>query len=189
MVTPRRDCGTLLRSRQWTTGAQQTRFTRLAGVDLSAALISQYRGTATLYACDCRQLPFDDSSKDILIVQGGLHHLKTLPDDLQRTLYEAARVLKDNGAFVVVEPLLTTFLAIVHTVCRSRIARRVSPKIDALATMIDYERVTYEQWLGQPQTIVSLSRTVFHHGSVFNQMGQIHVYRAQTKLTLMRTLS
>ena len=28
--------------------------------DLSAALISQYGGPATLYVCDCRQLPFDD---------------------------------------------------------------------------------------------------------------------------------
>jgi SAM-dependent methyltransferase len=118
-------------------------------------------GTATLYVCDCRQLPFDDSSKDIVIVQGCLHHLKTLPDDLQRTLSEAARVLKDNGAFVVIEPWLTNFLAFVHMVCRSRIARRVSPKIDALATMIDYERETYEQWLGQPQTIVRLLEQFF----------------------------
>lgn len=136
-------------------------FTRLAGVDLSAALISQYKGPATLYVCDCRQLPFDESSKDIVIVQGGLHHLKTLPDDLQRTLSEAARVLKDNGAFVVVEPWLTPFLAFVHRVCRSRIARRMSPKINALATMIDYEQETYEQWLGQPQTIVRLLEQFF----------------------------
>jgi ubiquinone/menaquinone biosynthesis C-methylase UbiE len=85
--------------------------------------------------------------RTFVIVQGGLHHLKTLPDDLQQTLSEAARVLRDNGVFVVVEPWLTTFLAFVHTVCRSRIARRVSLKIDALATMIDYERETYEQWL------------------------------------------
>jgi ubiquinone/menaquinone biosynthesis C-methylase UbiE len=146
-------------------------FTRLAGVDLSAALISQYKGPATLYVCDCRQLPFDESSKDIVIVQGGLHHLKTLPDDLQRTLSEAARVLKDNSAFVEVEPWLTPFLAFVHRVCRSRIARRMSPKINALATMIDYEQETYEQWLGQPQTIVRLIEQFFH-GFVFNQMGK-----------------
>jgi hypothetical protein len=37
----------------------------LRASSFSAALISQYRGTATLYVCDCRQLPFDDSSKDI----------------------------------------------------------------------------------------------------------------------------
>ena len=54
-------------------------FTRLAGVDLSAALI---------------------------------YHLKTLPDDLQQTLSEAARVLRDNGAFVVVEPLVNYFLGL-----------------------------------------------------------------------------
>ncbi|MEX0802184.1 MAG: class I SAM-dependent methyltransferase [Candidatus Binatia bacterium] len=136
-------------------------FTRLTGIDLSAALVSQYEGTANLYVCDCRKLPFDDRSKDIVIVQGGLHHLKTLPDDLQQTLSEAARVLRDNGAFVVVEPWLTTFLTFVHTICRNGIARRVSPKIDALATMIEYERETYNQWLSQPTTIVGLFEQFF----------------------------
>lgn len=53
----------------------QLGFTRLAGVDLSASLVRQYEGPATLYVCDCRQLPFDTQSKDIVIVQGGLHHL------------------------------------------------------------------------------------------------------------------
>ena len=38
--------------------------------------------------------------------------LKTLPDDLQQTLLEAARVLKDNGAFFVVEPLVNYFLGL-----------------------------------------------------------------------------
>ena len=45
--------------------------------------------------------------RTFVIVQGGLHHLKTLPDDLQQTFSEAARVLRDNGTFVVVEPWLT----------------------------------------------------------------------------------
>jgi ubiquinone/menaquinone biosynthesis C-methylase UbiE len=136
-------------------------FSRLAGIDLSAALIAQYKGTANLYVGDCRNLPFCDRSKDIVIVQGGLHHLKTLPTDLQQTLFEAARVLKDNGAFVVVEPWLTTFLTFVHTICRIRIARHVSPKFNALATMIEYERETYDQWLSQPLTIISVFEQFF----------------------------
>ncbi len=137
-------------------------FTAITGVDLSASLAAQYKGPATLYVCDCRQLPFDDRSKDIVIVQGGLHHPKTLPDDLEQTLSEVARVLRDNGAFVAVEPWLTPFLAFVHKVCQSTIARRVVPKIDALATMIDHERETYIQWLGQPQTIARLLERFFY---------------------------
>jgi len=136
-------------------------FTKLAGVDLSASLASRYDGPAALYICDCRRLPFDDQSKDIVIVQGGLHHLKNLPGDLEQTLRETWRVLRDNGLCVLVEPWLTPFLVLVHMVCQSRIARRLIPRIDALATMIDHERDTYYQWLGQPQTFVRLLEQFF----------------------------
>jgi ubiquinone/menaquinone biosynthesis C-methylase UbiE len=115
----------------------QLGFTRLAGVDLSASLAAQYKGPATLYVCDCRQLPFDNQSKDIVIVQGGLHHLKNFPEDLEKTLSEAWRVLRDDGLCVVVEPWLTPFLSFVHAVCRNKIARRLIPKIDVFA---DYDR-------------------------------------------------
>jgi len=131
-------------------------FTRLEGVDLSAALVARYQGPAKLYVGEYKNLPFDNGSKDIVIVQGGLHHLKRLPEDLEQTLSEAARVLRDDGRFVAVEPWLTPLLVCVHWVCQSRITRRMVPKIDALATMIDHERDTYEQWLGQPQIIVHL---------------------------------
>src|SRR5713101_5325649 len=50
-------------------------FTHIEGVDLSPLLVAQYRGPAKCIVGDCRQLPFADRSKDVLIVQGGLHHL------------------------------------------------------------------------------------------------------------------
>lgn len=131
-------------------------FTQLEGVDLSATLLAQYTGPAHLYQCDCRQLHFDDSSRDIIIVQGGLHHLPTLPSDLERTLLEIRRVLRDNGIVVVVEPWLTLFLICVHQVCRNNIARRLFSKIDALAVMIAHEQQTYDQWLHQPHAILRL---------------------------------
>ena len=136
-------------------------FSRLEGVDLSATLLEQYSGPGILYVCDCRQLPFGDASKDIVVVQGGLHHLPELPDDLQRTLAEASRVLRADGFIAIVEPWLTPFLAVVHTVSRITIARRLVPKIDALATMIEHERETYERWLGQPQIIAGLFEQYF----------------------------
>lgn len=139
----------------------QLGFTRLAGVDLSASLIAQYKGSAALYVCDCKQLPFDTQSKDIVIVQGGLHHLKSFPDDLEKTLSETCRVLRDDGLCVVVEPWLTPFLGFVHGVCRSKIARRLISKIDSLATMIDHERETYDQWLSQPQMIMGIFERFF----------------------------
>ena len=136
-------------------------FTHLEGVDLSGRLIRLYQGNAQCYVCDCRRLPFSDQSKDVLIVQGGLHHLPTLPESLDQTLAEMHRVLRKSGRVIVVEPWLTPFLKLVHSISRIGLVRRFSAKLDALATMIDYERPTYEQWLGRPALILSLAHAHF----------------------------
>jgi hypothetical protein len=72
------------------------------------------------------------------------------------------RVLKNDGLLVVVEPWLTPFLSFVHAVSRNSIARRLSRKVDAFATMAHYEQQTYEQWLGQPKVILNLLQKYFH---------------------------
>jgi len=136
-------------------------FVHLEGIDLSARLLSLYRGRAIVQACDCRSLPFPDQSRDVLIVQGGLHHLPSIPESLEEVLREVHRVLKDGGRFMIVEPWLTPFLKFVHFVTERPLARKASGKIDALATMIENERETYEQWLGQPQVITALVRKYF----------------------------
>jgi ubiquinone/menaquinone biosynthesis C-methylase UbiE len=140
---------------------QRLGFTRLEGVDLSPRLLAQFKGSAKCTVADCRKLPFADRSKDVLIVQGGLHHLPTLPDDLDQTFSEMQRVLRTDGRAVFVEPWLTPFLKFVHEVSENPFARRVSNKIDALATMIQFERRTYEQWLGQPELIKNIARAHF----------------------------
>src|SRR5580765_2631992 len=94
-------------------------FTHIEGVDLSPRLIAQYRGSAKCFVGDCRQLPFADCSKDVLIVQGGLHHLPTLPEDLEKTLSEMQRVLRKGGRVVFVEPWLTPFLRFAHAVAEN----------------------------------------------------------------------
>src|SRR5579862_6386065 len=63
-------------------------FYNIEGIDLSPRLLEQYRGNGKLYTGDCRHLPFADRSRDLLIVQGGLHHLSKLPDDLEQTFRE-----------------------------------------------------------------------------------------------------
>jgi ubiquinone/menaquinone biosynthesis C-methylase UbiE len=136
-------------------------FSNLEGIDLSPTLLGRYTGNAKCHVGDCRELPFEDGSKQVLIVQGGLHHLPVLPGDLERTLSEMRRVLRKQGQVVFVEPWLTPFLSMVHAVCRNSLARRVSAKIDALAIMIEHEKVTYEKWLGSPDLILKLSSTYF----------------------------
>jgi len=136
-------------------------FQNLEGVDLSETLLARYSGGAKCYVCDCRQLPFQNQSRDVIIVQGGLHHLPRLPEDLDMTLMEIQRILRPNGLSVIIEPWRTPFLRAVHAMCALRIARRSWPKLDALATMIEHERTTYEQWLSQSQVILRLLKNHF----------------------------
>lgn len=136
-------------------------FTNVEGVDLSASLLSEYEGPGKCQRGDCRDLPYVEQSKDIVVIQGGLHHLQQLPDDLDQTLFEVARILRENGLVLIVEPWLTPFLSFTHAVCRNAVARRFSKKVDALATMIHYERQTYEQWLHQPEVVLGCLEQYF----------------------------
>ncbi len=129
-------------------------FSNLTGVDLSESLLLQYRGPAELHLADCRALPLESDSVDAVIVQGGLHHLPALPEDLEGVLAEAQRVLRDGGRFYVVEPWSTPFLTLVHLITDHPLVRKLYRKGDALATMTEHERETYERWLGQPQRIL-----------------------------------
>ena len=70
-------------------------------------------------------------------------------------------MLRRDGRLVLVEPWLTLFLKLAHLACTSAVARRLSNKLEALATMIHYERRTYEQWLSQPELILKLVRYYF----------------------------
>jgi len=140
---------------------QRLGFKRIEGMDLSPKLIALYHGPAKCTVADCRKLPLADGCKDVLIVQGGLHHLSVLPDDLEQTLAEMHRVLRKNGRVVLVEPWLTPFLRFVHWVSEIPLARRSSAKLQALATMIQHERRTYEQWLSQPETILRIAQAHF----------------------------
>jgi SAM-dependent methyltransferase len=139
----------------------QLGFARVEGVDLSPRLLAQYTGTAPCTVGDCRKLPFADHSKDIAIVQGGLHHLPSLPADLEQTFAEIRRVLRSSGRAVFVEPWPTPFLRLAHLLCENPLARRCSVKLDALATMIEHERQTYEQWLTQPELVLRVAEKHF----------------------------
>lgn len=148
-------------------------FRRLEGVDLSATLLAQYRGDARCYVADCRSLPFADASKDVLVVQGGLHHLERLPEDLASVLSEARRVLRPGGRMVVVEPWLTPFLSFVHAVCDVRAARKLWPKLDALATMNELEATTYLAWLARPAEILALLESRFRAELLRKEWGKL----------------
>jgi ubiquinone/menaquinone biosynthesis C-methylase UbiE len=125
-------------------------FRRVFGVDLSPALVfGATEATGRLMVGDVRALPVPDTTVDVVIVQGGLHHLVSTRD-VNDALGEMRRVLAPQGRIVVIEPWLTPFLRLVHAICSIGLVRRLVPRLDALATMIEEERVTYERWLNAP---------------------------------------
>lgn len=148
-------------------------FNNLEGVDLSDSLLEQYRGPAVLHLADCLDLPLESDSYDIVMVHGGLHHLPKLPEDLDQALDQARRILKPTGTFYAVEPWPTPFLTIAHLIVERRLVRAIYPKGDALAEMTEYERDTYEQWLGQPQSNLEVFNKHFEPTSIRTQWGKL----------------
>ncbi|HMJ87508.1 MAG TPA: class I SAM-dependent methyltransferase [Vicinamibacterales bacterium] len=132
-------------------------FGHVVGVDYSQALIGAYSGPGVNIVGDARSLPLATASCDVVAVQGGLHHLLT-QDDVGSALSEMCRVVTPKGRIVIIEPWLTPFLRFVHAACRQPVVRRLSPKFDALATMIEEERETYERWLNAPDAHLALIR-------------------------------
>lgn len=136
-------------------------FTDLSGVDLSPHLLQQYRGPARLYCADARELRFADASFDLVIVQGGLHHLERLPDDLDRVCAEVARVLAPDGRFVVVEPWRTLFLRAVDALSELAPLRAAWGKLDAHWVMSKGEGEVYQTWLNSPELVRGVLRKHF----------------------------
>lgn len=148
-------------------------FTELYGVDLSERLASLCEPSGVAAVGDCTSIPIGTGAVDVAIVQGGLHHLPRLPEDLERTVAEVHRVLSDGGRFVVVEPWRTPFLSVVHAVSEQSLARRLSPKIDAFATMVEYERETYERWLSHPSEILAILERWFPLSRSWTRWGKL----------------
>ena len=147
-------------------------FRRLEGIDLSANLVEEYRGPAHCYVGDCRSLPFEDASRDLLLVHGGLHHLETLAD-LDRVLAEVCRVLAPRGQFCAVEPWPTPFLEALHLLARNRLVRRLSRRVDAFQTMVEHEIETYTAWLSRSTEIRALLLRYFEPRLLRVRLGKL----------------
>lgn len=138
-------------------------FRNVLGVDYSHALISAHRGPGLCVLGDARSLPLPSASRDIAVVQGGLHHLLTKAD-VELALAEMRRVVVPGGRIVIIEPWLTPFLEIVHFLSERRVVRRLSRKFDAFEVMREEERQTYEQWLNAPDEYFgSIERHISPH--------------------------
>jgi hypothetical protein len=108
-----------------------------------------------------------------------LHHLPLL-SDLEQVLREVRRVLRRRGRFVAVEPWLTPFLRVVHRMCKSPFCRTWR-KLDALATMIERERDTYESWLARPREVLECFDREFQRQSSAIAWGKLSYVGVNTR--------
>ncbi len=113
------------------------------------------------------------TAKILVIIQGGLHHLPSLPSDVERVFCEINRILRPAGRVAIVEPWLTPFLGVVHAAYASRAIRRLWPKLDALASMNEREELTYHAWLAQPQPLRRLLVESFVPERHFERFGKL----------------
>lgn len=109
---------------------------------------------------DARALPLPDASVGLVAVQAGLHHMESL-EDLEKVLREVRRVLEPGGIFYAVEPWRTPFLRTMHLGFRSQILRKLWPRWNAAARMVELEGEVYENWLSSPVEILSLLEKYF----------------------------
>lgn len=136
-------------------------FNHLTGIDYSPNLLLQYSGKAATLQADCRAIPLTDATFDAVTIQGGLHHLVLIPEDLEKTLIEISRLLKPNGLFFITEPWKTPFLNFIHLLCGISFFGVIYPKLSYLKTMIEHEYPTYFNWLNHPKEIDYLFKKYF----------------------------
>lgn len=148
-------------------------FTNIVGIDLSDELIRQVDPKFKTLTADARELPLSDESVDVISINGGLHHLPQLPEDLERVLLECRRVLRSGGQLLIVEPWMTPFLRFVHFCCKRKRLRTLWPRLEALATMIELEKGTYFSWLAQPKVIQNTLGEAFPNARMFTARGKL----------------
>ncbi len=78
---------------------------RKVGLDLTSRMLahgSKHHAGAGQFVCgDARRLPFADATVQVIVIQGGLHHVARHLDEV---LKEIGRVLAPNGKLVCIEP-------------------------------------------------------------------------------------
>jgi ubiquinone/menaquinone biosynthesis C-methylase UbiE len=151
---------------------QRLGFANVSGVDLSLALIERSACRQRCVVGDARRLPVRTASRDVAVVQGGLHHLLSL-DEVREALAEMHRVLRPDGRVIIIEPWSTPFLRLVHLVAERKLVRALSNTLDAFAAMTDEERPTYEAWLARPRPIFAAVTAEFEGILIRRRFGKL----------------
>lgn len=90
-------------------GLSNIGFKRIIRGDFSYYLLLQNSTNNERVCLNAAVLPFKDGSFDAIIIQGGLHHLKSI-GEIIICLTEAKRILRSNGFVFISEPGNTLFL-------------------------------------------------------------------------------
>jgi ubiquinone/menaquinone biosynthesis C-methylase UbiE len=147
-------------------------FSRVCGVDLSPALVEVSALKELCVVGDACRMPVRSASRDVVIIQGGLHHFPTF-DLVRAGLAEMRRVLRPDGHVIIIEPYRTPFLTAVHFVSELGPMRALSNRLDAFATMTEEEYPLYHNWLAQPEKVLAAITQEFEPVWVRKRWGKL----------------
>lgn len=143
-------------------GLKERGFLSLSGGDVSLELIKSgkriYEGINYI-VMDARYPPLKSNQIDIVIIQGGLHHLNTITE-IRMVLKEICRVLRKNGIFICSEPSRTFFLKMYLFFIRTPFYS-LTDYTRYWRVMYDNEKTTYHHWLDNFNEIISLIKNTF----------------------------
>lgn len=147
-------------------------FARVCGIDLSPALVGVSALKDSCVVGDACRMPIRTASRDVAIIQGGLHHFPTF-DLVHAGLAEMRRVLKPDGHVIVIEPCRTPYLTLAHFVSELKLVRALSNRMDAFATMTEEEYPLYHTWIDQPDKVLAAIVREFDPISVQRRWGKL----------------
>ena len=108
---------------------------------------------------DARYPPLKSKQLDIVIIQGGLHHLNTF-NEIQGVLNEICRVLGKDGIFITSEPAKTIILRMFLIFIKTPFYK-ITKYTRYWRLMYENEKITYHHWLDNFEDIITLIKTTF----------------------------
>jgi ubiquinone/menaquinone biosynthesis C-methylase UbiE len=110
------------------------------GIDISQPLLARARGHRVV--ADAHRLPFSDRTLDVVVANSILHHL-----DPQRAFREIARVLREGGGLLLMEPRPCLARSLLDWFTLSFGPSRLLPLVRARRTSLLEEMSVYSRWL------------------------------------------
>lgn len=119
-------------------------FQNIIQLDLSRSLLAAKHVVSPVCADACN-IPLSNGSIDLVLIQGGLHHLPSF-EHYEFCIAEIHRIMKSEAEFYFMEPFLTIRMKLFLAGIQTPFAN-IFKTTRAIKIMVDKERKEYFYWL------------------------------------------